>query len=390
MKVEPVHLDVGASPVFMKARSLAFGLRPAVENNLRSLVADGILRPVKSSSWATPIVVVPKPSDARVRICGDYRITVNRHIKQTGTTTLEVDDMFLGMQGCKFFSKLDLSNAFLQVPLDEPSKEVTTINTMFGLFQYNFLPFGLNVWPGIFQRAIDEVLAGRPNVRSYQDDIIIFTKSRADHYQVLVELLTVLQARNVCINAKKSIICADRIRYLGYYLDGKGISPDVERIRALKEAPVPSTPEKLKSFLGFVQYYSKFVPGFADVARPLFDLLSEKHNFRWSSTAEKAYKDLLSSVINGKVLTSFQTGVELELVVDASEYAIGAVLEQHQQPVICVSQRLSKAERNHGQQTQKEVLAIHWAVRRLHKSFRSHRSQSAGILIQSNSLGQQI
>ncbi len=150
MKTEDIHLEADTMPVFKKARPLAFGLRPAVEHCLQGLVQDGVLRPVESSAWATPIVT-PLKSNGLPRICGDFRVTVNSHLKHTATTTLDVEDMFQGLQGHEYFSKIDLTNAFLQIPLDEASKELTTINMMWGLFQYNFLPFGLNVSPAIFQ-----------------------------------------------------------------------------------------------------------------------------------------------------------------------------------------------------------------------------------------------
>ena len=152
MDVPPVQLvvDESAEPKFCKARPMPFGLRPAVENNLKELVSDGILSPVKSSSWATPIVT-PLKSNGVPRICGDYRITVNPALKQTATTTREVEEMFSGLKGQAFFSKIDLQNAFLQIPLDKASKKLTTVHTSWGLFQYNYLPFGLTMAPGLFQ-----------------------------------------------------------------------------------------------------------------------------------------------------------------------------------------------------------------------------------------------
>ncbi len=116
--------------MFLKARHIAHGLRAAVHSSLQSLVREGILTPVQSSSWAwaTPIVT-PLKANGLPRICGDYRVTVNPHLKQTANTTLEVDDMFAGLAGSQFFSKVDLTSAFLQIPLHESCKELTTIHT---------------------------------------------------------------------------------------------------------------------------------------------------------------------------------------------------------------------------------------------------------------------
>ena len=138
----------------------------------------------------------------------------------------------------------------------------------------------------------------------------------------------------------------------------------MDRIRALAQAPTPFTKAQLQSFLGFAQYYSKFVPAFSKLAQPLFEALAEERID--TEEVRLGYRRLLAALLDGKVLRSFQTGILSELIVDASEYAIGAVLEQGGHPVTCVSRKLSSSERNYSQ-TQKEALAINWAVQRLHK-----------------------
>ena len=351
----PLQLVVSSDPVFCKARSVPLGLRAAVEDNIKKLVADGVLTPVRTSSWATPIVT-PLKSNGLPRICGDYRVTLNPALKQTATTTCEVEEMFQGLNGQKFFSKIDLQNAFLQLPLDEQSKEMTTIHTMWGLYKYNFLPFGLSVAPGLFQQAMDAIIQGLDGVRSYQDDLMVTGATKEEHDARLLKLLKVLHQRNIRINAEKSLISVSHLKYLGYVIDSQGIHPDKQRILALKEAPRPTTPQQLQSLLGFAQYYAKFVPGFARLARPLFDMLSEK-TFQWTTATKEALDRLFAALVEGQVLQSFQLGIEPELVVDASEDAIGAVLEQRGHPVTCISRRLSRAEKNYSQ-TQREALAV--------------------------------
>ena len=364
MKVDPVELEVDHSPIFCKVRPIALHLREAVGQNLDDLVQEGILTPVERSSWGTPIVT-PLKSSGLPRICGDFRITVNPWIKQTATTTKSVEDMFEGLKDSKIFSRLDLTNAFLQIPLADSSKPITTIHTPWGLFVYNFLPFGLSVSPGVFQHAIDDIISGIDGVKAYQDDLIVHGSTVEQHHQRLTTLLRKLKERNVRINWKKSLFAVPTLKYLGYCIDGQGIQPDVDRIKALEMAPRPTSCKELQSFLGFSQYYAKFVPQFAEVARPLFEML-QMEMFEWTTQAENNYNKLLQSLLSGKVLRSFQVGVKSEVVVDASEVAIGAVLEQSQHPVLCVSRRLSPAEQNYSQ-TQREALAVVWAVRRLHK-----------------------
>jgi transposase InsO family protein len=348
----------------MKSRQIPYGLRAAVKENLDEMVREGVLQPVPTSSWATPIVTVIKPN-GQPRICGDYRLTVNPLLQQTATTTLDVDAMFQGLHGNRFFSKIDLSNAFLQIPLNEASGQLTTINTMWGLYRYSYLPFGLNVSPGVFQGAINSILSGVPGVRAYQDDIIVVGTTRAEHQDNLLQLLRALDRYNVKINIKKSVFQVTQLKYLGYIITGDGISADLDRIQALRRAPRPTTCEQLRSFLGFAQYYAKFMPNFSRHAQPLYDLLADEF-FTWTDELDQVYDSLLSSLLDSKVLKSFRVGIPTELVVDASEHALGAVLEQENHPIVCISRKLSPAERNYSQ-VQKEALAIHWATERLHK-----------------------
>lgn len=365
MKIEPVSLDYVGDPKFLKSRPMSYGLRGPVEENIKNMVNDGILSPVHSSAWATPIVT-PIKSNGEPRICGDYRITINKQLRQTAVVTPPVDDMFQGLSG-QVFSKVDLSHAFLQIPLNEQAKELTTINTPWGLYQFNNLPFGLNVSPGIFQREINKIIQNLPGTRAYQDDIIVFADNRDEHDQRLIRLLEVLNNSNVLINAKKSEFAVSKLKYLGYILDETGITADTDRILAVKNAPKPDTTDKLKSFLGFAQFYSKFVPNFADLVRPLYDFLQvSSNNLKWTSQTNASYNQVLHHLLHGKVLGSFKLGMPTELFVDASEYAIGAILQQQDRPITCISRKLTPSELNYSQ-TQKEALAIHWAVARLHK-----------------------
>jgi len=222
---------------------------------------------------------------------------------------------------------------------------------MWGLYQYNFLPFGLSVSPNIFQTTINEVIKGTQGVRAYQDDLIVFGKSSDEHRRNLKQLLERLKQFNVKINASKSIFGVQKIKYLGYCIDGNGITPDQERIQPIIKAPKPTTMNQLKSFLGFMQYYSTFIPHFSTIAEPLFEMLSQKQ-FTWNPKENQAYENLLSQIISSKSLKSFNPSEKCHITVDASEFGLeGGVLEQSGQPVIFISRRLSSAERNYSKNT---------------------------------------
>ena len=146
-----IHVDVGKPPKFFKARPVPYAMRTKVEQELDRLVQTNVMEPVRYSDWATPIVPVLK-ADGKVRVCGDYKLTVNR-VSHLEEYTHSLDDLCEKLTGGKQFSKLDLSHAYSQLPLDNKSKEYATVNTHKGLFRYNRLPYGISSAPAIFQRT---------------------------------------------------------------------------------------------------------------------------------------------------------------------------------------------------------------------------------------------
>jgi len=364
LQIPPVKLVCSSEAKFIHSRPIPFGLREAVQSNLTSLCETGILEKVSHSRWATPIVVVRK-ANGSVRICGDYRLTVNSQIHQVACTTPEPEDLFSTIQGSTVFSKIDLSNAFLQVPLETNSRELTTINTPFGLYRYCRLPFGLSVSPGIFQQVINKILSGISGALAYQDDILIHGNGIAEHDHVLKQTLERLCKMNVKINSKKSVFQQTSMPYLGYLISEKGISPDPDRIKAIRSAAVPKSSNELRSILGLFQYYSRFIANFSTIAEPLFAAVNS-NPFCWDLNQDKAFNLLIQKITSRPILGCFQFREHSTLIVDASETGIGGVLEQLGHPIICISRRLSVSERGYAQ-TQKEALAIVWCVKRLHK-----------------------
>ncbi len=170
MTINPIHLETEGNPIFLKRRILPYGLREPMHKELMKLQNEGIIHAVNSSPWATPIVTPLKKDGVTPRICGDYRMTVNIVLKNYISTTEETEDLLNRLESSKVFSVIALRNAFLQVPLDEASKQLTTISTPYGLFEYNFLPFGLSAAQPILQKVVDEIIDGLPGVPAYQDD----------------------------------------------------------------------------------------------------------------------------------------------------------------------------------------------------------------------------
>ena len=159
--------------MFLKRRIIAFGLRDSVELALNQLVERNILTLVSCSQLATPIVTPLKSDGCSPRICGDYRTTLNCRLLQKTCTTPEPEDILYKFKGSSFFSKIDLKDAYLQIPLDDESSSQTVLNTPFRLLRYNFLPSGLHFAPAIFQEYINGILDGLNDIEVYQDDIFL-------------------------------------------------------------------------------------------------------------------------------------------------------------------------------------------------------------------------
>ena len=166
-------------PIFKKSRSVVYALQPALEIELDQMHKEGIIELTNSNEWATPLVIVPK-SNGKIRVCGDFKVIINQSVETKCYPLPMVEDIFAQLVGGKVFTKLDLSQAYLQLPVDEDSRGLLVINTPKGLFQYNRLPYGVSEAPAIFQSVVDWVLQGLP-VACYLDDILIAAPTEQEH-----------------------------------------------------------------------------------------------------------------------------------------------------------------------------------------------------------------
>ena len=183
-----LHVDSTVKPVYFKSRSIPYAMKSKVDAELDRLLQEGILEPVPFSTWAAPIVPVLKSNKSSIRICGDFRVTVNKAVKLDSYPIHRVEDLFAKLSGGKRFTKLDLSQAYQQLELDEESKEYAVINTPRGFFRYNHLPFGISAAPGTFQRTLKSLLQGIKNCVVYLDDILITGATNEEHLLTLDEV----------------------------------------------------------------------------------------------------------------------------------------------------------------------------------------------------------
>lgn len=182
-----LQIKPNATPTFCKPRSLPFAYRQAVEDDLNRLIKADVLKPISCSKWAAPVVIVPKPG-GKVRICADLSTGVNRALDINQYPLPKPDDLFVALNDGESFTKIDFSDAYLQVELDESSKEKLVINTHKGLLQYNRLPFGVASAPSLFQQIMDQMLAGLDGTVCYLDDIIVTGRNQTDHLSNLKQV----------------------------------------------------------------------------------------------------------------------------------------------------------------------------------------------------------
>ncbi|XP_049274248.1 uncharacterized protein K02A2.6 [Rhipicephalus sanguineus] len=238
-KVPPVHLYVKgeAVPKFFKARPLSYALRDKVTEELERLVKSGVLSPVAHSEWATPIVPVLK-KDGSVRICGDYKVTVNAACVTEHYPLPVIDDIFAALHKGDVYSTLDLRDAYNQIPLDDESKKLTTISTHKGLFCFNRLPFGVSSAPAIFQRTMENLLGGLSGVQAYLDDVLV-AEGKADSGSNLKAVLQRFRECGVKIRKDKCSFRKTEVSYLGHKITSDGLHPLEKNMEAVMKAPSP-------------------------------------------------------------------------------------------------------------------------------------------------------
>ena len=210
-------------------------MKPKVEVELKRLEEEGILRKVKFSNWSTPIVPVVKPNGA-VRICGDYKITVNPQLQTEEYPLPRIDDIFAKLAGGKKSTKIDLRQAYHEMEVEEESQEYLTINTHQGLYLYNRLIFGISSAPAIWQRSLDQILEGIEGTSCIIDDMIITGKDDEEHLGHLEEVLKRLKEHGLQANRDRCEFFQTKITYCGHEVDQHGLHKTQEKVDAVVNA----------------------------------------------------------------------------------------------------------------------------------------------------------
>ena len=277
----------------------------------------------------------------------------------------KIEDSFAKLAGGKKFSQLDMSQAYQQLLLDDQNYIV--INTYRGLFRYNRLPYGISSALGIFQHTMETLLQGIANVVVYLDDILITGPTDDEHLKTVEEVLTRMEQTGLHLKKSKCVLMADSVTYLGHRIDANGLHPVKKKLEAVQRAPKPCNVSELKSYMGLLTYYGKFLPNLATTLAPLYKLSRGSVQWHWSREQDEAFEASKQLSTALQLLVHFDPNQKLMLSCDASAYGIGTV-SAHQfpdgseQPIGFVSRTLSPAKRNYSQ-IEREGLACVFGVK---------------------------
>ena len=275
-----------------------------IREHVKSMLEKGVIEP-SVSAWSSPLLLVPK-RDGGTRPCVDYR-KLNTLTKDESYPIPSVDEALSILRDSQYFSVMDMDNCYWQIPMENLSKEKTTFICFLGSFAFNVMPFGLKTAPFSCMRAMD-IIFNKLNRRIcyiYMDDVLCHAKTVGEHMRRLVLLFRQMETHGMKLKAKKCQFLKGSVAYLGHTISKEGIQPDHERVKAIREKPTPRTQKEVKSFLGFVSYYRRFIQDLARIANPLTKLLRKDERFEWGDEQQKAYEYLIDKVTSKPILIHF-------------------------------------------------------------------------------------
>ncbi|QRW07008.1 Transposon Tf2-7 polyprotein [Ceratobasidium sp. AG-Ba] len=361
----PYDLEIVLQDPQKPVKGPVYPLRPSDDEELRRILKEqldkGLIRPSKSR-YCSPVIFVPKKNGKR-RMCVDYRALNENTVKNSYPIPL-ISTLVEKLRGAKIFTTLDLKWGYNLVRIKEGDEWKTAFKTKYGLFEYLVMPFGLCNAPAAFQNFMNEIFRDILDVYVivYLDDILIFSKDPEDHAKHVAEVLRRLRFHQLYCNLSKCVFKAPEVEYLGVIANGEGVRANPAKITEAVNWATPKTVKGVQEFLGFVNYYRKFIEDFAGRAYPLYQLLRKESPWRWGQNEESSFNILKRALVESPILIQPDVTKEFTLECDASDYATGAILNQlgkdgKLHPVAFYSKTLSPAERNYDIHD-KELLAM--------------------------------
>ena len=267
-----------------------------------------------------------------------------------------------------FFTTIDLTKAYHQIPVSEEHISKTAVITPIGLFEYKFMPFGLRNAAQTFQRFIDQLLFTSSCALAYIDDILIGSADLESHQRDVTEIFKILNLNKLQINLNKCVFCEKEVKFLGHFISGDGVRPLPTRLETITNFPLPKTTSQLRSFLGTINYCHRFIPKVSEVLAPMSALCNRpKHaEVKWNESALAAFDLAKKALLNIQTLSFPQEDFPFTLTTDASNIAIGAVLHQvndeFSKPLEFYSKKLSATQQRYST-FDRELLAVHLSLK---------------------------
>ena len=359
------YIETGdALPVHTKPYRTSAEEKKIIKEEIEKMLEYNIITKSKSS-WSSGICLVTK-SDNTIRFCIDFRRLNDVTIKEKIPIPI-ISDIYDALVGNNYFTVLDCKMGYWSIPLHPETKHKTAFTSYLGLYEWNVMPFGLSNAPGSFQSYLQNILGSMfyKNALVFIDDIIIYSKTEDEHWEHLKKVLQRIDDHNLRLNPKKCQVAMSEVNYLGFIINGVTIRPDPSKTQVVKDLTAPKNITDVQSFLGFCNYYRRFIKDYSKIAKPITELLKKESQFEWTTECQEAFETLKEKLISPPIVSHFIPGKEIILHTDASQVATGAVLTQvidgKERVIYYYSRKLNAAERNYST-PEKELLAVKYAV----------------------------
>ena len=356
-----IELEEGTEPPLGRLYPLSQREQEALRDFLDKQLATGVIQP-SSSPYGAPVLFVPK-KDGRLRLCVDFR-GLNKITKKDRYPLPLISDLLDAPRKAKYYTKLDLAHAYHLVRIAEGDEWKTAFRTRWGSFEWKVIPEGLTNAPAAFQRFINHIFADMVDicVIVYIDDILIYSDTEEEHDEQVREVLRRLRKYRLFCNGKKCFWKVTTVEYLGYILSPNGLTMAEDKVKAINDWPVPRKVKDVQSFLGFANFYRRFIHNYSDIVVPMTRLTRKGTPWVWTSECQEAFETLKHAFTHAPILAHWEPDRQLIVETDASDYAIAGILsivldEGEIHPVAFLSRTLHDAELNYDTHD-KELLAI--------------------------------
>ena len=360
-----IRMDPKIKPISSLPYKVPYPLKDKVKSMINTWLEQGIIQK-SNSEWSSPIVVV-KNKDDSIRITVDFR-KINPHVNVDNFPMPDKDVVIEKLSNSKFLTKLDLTKAFLQLPLSKDSRKYTSFVCEEGQFEFCSVPFGIRFASGLCNRVISNLLGEcKDFVCNFIDDLMIHSESFEEHVKHVSIVLSKLNEAGITLNLKKCKFAYKKVKFLGFIVGNGKIAPDPVKVSAIQKFTKPVDKKHLRSFLGLLSFYRRFIPGLADHVAPLTDMLKKcfSDKLRWSDYQTEIFENARKLISDEVFLKIPNSDFDFVVQTDASKVGIGAVLAQvvdgEYCPIAFISRKLNKAECNYSV-IEQECLAIKWAI----------------------------